>query len=95
MARRLEDRLLYAEKTLGYSGGAVPESHRVPCTSALPQERPTTNAQFKQSAFYRGPKGLSNGSANQNPFQPPPVHGHDFQRQPLPSSALARCGDSP
>ena len=36
----------FAYKTLGYSGGAVPESHRVPCTSALPQERPTTNAQF-------------------------------------------------
>ena len=34
-------------QTLGYSGGAVPESHRVPCTSALPRERPTTNAQFK------------------------------------------------
>ncbi len=35
-------------QTLGYSGGAVPESHRVPCTSALPPERPTTNATIER-----------------------------------------------
>jgi hypothetical protein len=29
---------------LGYSGGAVPDLHRVPCTSAFPREWPTTNA---------------------------------------------------
>ena len=45
------------DKTLGYSGGAVPESHRVPCTSALPQERPTTNAQFKHPVCYLNAKG--------------------------------------
>jgi hypothetical protein len=29
---------------LGYSGGAVPDSHRIPCLSALQMKRPTTNA---------------------------------------------------
>ena len=48
MARRMEDRLLHSIKHSVTAAGAVPESHRVPCTSALPQERPTTNAQFKQ-----------------------------------------------
>ena len=42
---------------LGYSGGAVPESHRVPCTSTLPRESPTTNTQ------------ISNGSILADPFQ--------------------------
>ena len=85
----------FADKTLGYSGGAVPESHRVPCTSTVPQERPTTSAQFKLPGFYHRLRRLSNRFANQDPLQAPPIHGHDFQRQSFPSGAVARCGDSP
>ena len=87
--------LLFLDKTLGYSGGAVPESHRVPCTSALPQERPTTNAQFKRPVFYRRRRKLSSGSANQYPLQPPPVHGHNFQRQSLPVAHSPTAGIRP
>jgi hypothetical protein len=63
MAVRMVDRLLHLAKILGYSGGAVPESHQVPCTSALPQERPTTNAQFKLSGLYSEPREVSSGLA--------------------------------
>jgi hypothetical protein len=75
-------------KTLGYSGGAVPESHRVPCMLTLPQERPTTSTQFKQASFYGQSRETSSGSADQETFEPAPVHGHHFQRQPLPCGAI-------
>jgi hypothetical protein len=54
MARRLEDRCSNPIKHSVTAAGAVPESHRVPCTSALPQERPTTNAQFKRPNSIAG-----------------------------------------
>ncbi len=59
MARRLEDRRSCPIQHSVTAAGAVPELHRVPCTSALPQERPTTNAQFKHPELYRRPMGLS------------------------------------
>ena len=39
--------------------------------------------------------GKLHGLADQDPFQPPPVHGHDFQRQSLPGSRFTRCRNAP
>ena len=46
-------------QTLGYSGGAVPELHRVPCTSAFPQEWPTTNAPSRKRESIKRRQELS------------------------------------
>ena len=94
MARRLDGPLLLTKHSVTAAG---PSRNRtgVPCTSALPRERPTTNAQFKLQVFYRRPQVPSTGPADQNSFQPPPVHGHNLQRQPLPTGGFACCGDPP
>lgn len=78
MASRMDE-----ASTLGHSGGAVPESHRVPCTSALPQERPTTNATIERAYATAGETNVKRGKGRGALRRPALHHG-----RPQPSG---RC----
>jgi hypothetical protein len=73
---------------LGYSGGAVPDSHRIPCLSALQMKRPTTNAPSNVINLPRLPCAVKcerNGIRNsrrindlRSPFVRPPARPYSL-----------------
>ena len=48
---------------LGYSGGAVPDLHRIPCLSALQKKRPTHQRTNQYPEHSRTPRGCQTGAA--------------------------------